>query len=103
MLDHTFKTANVTGIEDHTVQGLPIAGLVETQKGKVIVILHQYAIYGKGKTIHSSAQLEFHGNNVCDKSRKVGGKQRITILDGYVIPIWFLPLTMILTYTRISS
>ena len=50
MLDHTFKTANVTGIEDHTVQGLPIgtvAGLVETQKGKAVAILHQYAIYGK--------------------------------------------------------
>ena len=72
------------------VQGLPIgtvAGLVETQKGKAIVILHQYAIYRKGKTIHYSAQLEFHGNDVCDKSRKVGGKQRITTLDGYVIPL----------------
>ena len=33
VLDHTFKTANVTGIEEHTVQELPIgtvAGLVET-------------------------------------------------------------------------
>ena len=49
--------------------------------------MHQYAIYGKGKTIHSSAQLEHYGNNVCDKSRKVGGKQRITTLDGYVIPL----------------
>ena len=90
VLDHTFKTANVTGIEDHTVQGLPIgtvAGLVETHKGKAVVILHQYAIYGKGKTFHSSAQLEFHGNEVCNKSRKVGGKQRITTLDGYVIPL----------------
>ena len=53
------------------------------------------------------------GNEVCDKSRKKGGKQRITTLDGYVIPyrfatvyqisIWFLPLTMILISIRISS
>ena len=28
-----------------------------------------------------------YGNNVCDKSRKVGGKQCITTLDGYVIPL----------------
>ena len=90
VMDHTFNTANVTGIEDHTVRGLPIgtvAGLVQTHKGKAILILHQYAIYGKGKTIHSSAQLEHYGNDVCDKSRKVGGKQRITTLDGYVIPL----------------
>ena len=60
---------------------------METHKRKAVVILHQYAIYGKGKTIHSSAQLEFHGNKVCDKSRKVDGKQRITTLDGYVIPL----------------
>ena len=42
VLDHTFKTANVTGIEEHTVSGLPIgtvAGLVETHKGKAVVIM----------------------------------------------------------------
>ena len=90
VLDHTLKRASVTGIEDHTVNDLPIgtvAGLVQTQQCPVILIMHQYAIYGKGKTIHSSPQLEFYGNEVCDKSRRVGGKQRITTLDGYVIPL----------------
>ena len=43
VMDHTFNTANVTGIEDHTVRGLPIgtvAGLVQTHKGKAILIMH---------------------------------------------------------------
>ena len=73
--------------------------MVQTQRGSVVCIMHQYAIYGKGKTIHSSPQLEHFGNLVDDKSRKVGGKQRITTLEGYVIPLQFcqglayLPMT----------
>ena len=81
---------DVHGIENHKVQGVPIgtvAGLVETHRCKVILIMHQYAIYGKGRTIHSSGQLEHFGNKVDDRSRVVGGKQRITTLEGYVIPL----------------
>ena len=96
------QTVDVHGIEDHTVKNLKlgtVAGLVQTQRGSVVCIMHQYAIYGKGKTIHSSPQLEHFGNLVDDKSRKVGGKQRITTLEGYVIPLQFcqglayLPMT----------
>ena len=49
--------------------------------------MHQYAYLGKGKTIHSSAQIEYYKNNVDDKSSKAGGKQRIVTLDGYIIPL----------------
>ena len=50
--------------------------------------MHQYAYHGKGKTIHSSVQVEHHGNDVNDKSLKVkGGKQRVKTLDGYAIPL----------------
>ena len=49
--------------------------------------MHQYAIYGKGKTIHASPQLEHYGNKVDNRSRKIGGKQRITTLEGYLIPL----------------
>ena len=46
------------------------------------------AYHGKGKTIHSSVQIEQFGNDVYDRSRKFkGGTQSITTIDGYVIPL----------------
>ena len=70
-----------------------------TRNDKLMLAFDYISIYGKGKTIHSSPQLEHFGNLVDDKSRKVGGKQRITTLEGYVIPLQFcqglayLPMT----------
>jgi hypothetical protein len=61
--------------------------VVNTQRGPVIVIMNQYAGTLKGKTIHSSGQLEWFKQLVDDKSIKVGGLQRITTPEGYVIPI----------------
>ena len=50
--------------------------------------MHQYAYHGKGKTIHSSTQIEHYGNVVDDRSAKVpGGQQCIKTLDGYVLPL----------------
>jgi hypothetical protein len=49
--------------------------------------MYQYANAGKGKTIHSSGQLEWFKNAVDDRSKKVGGTQHITTPDGYIIPI----------------
>ena len=86
------RMADVAGIEDHTIKDLRIgtvAGLIQTQRGPIIGIMHQYAIYGKGKSIHSSPQLEHYGIKVDDRSLKVGGGQRITTLEGYVIPLQF--------------
>ena len=56
-----------------------------TQKGPVIVIMNQYAYTGKEKSIHSCAQLEIHKQMVHYKSIKVGRKQCIKTLDGYII------------------
>ncbi len=69
---------------------IPIAtvgGVINTQCGEVIAILHQYAYTGVGTSIHSPAQLEWYKNNVNDKSLKVGGLKHITTLEGYVIPL----------------
>ena len=62
------------------------AGCVaHTQYGPGIVILHQYAYTGKGKIIHSCTQLGWFNNDRNDKSIKVsGGRQHISIIDGYV-------------------
>ena len=49
--------------------------------------MNEYAYYGKGHTIHSAGQIEWHKNLVHDKSVKVGGKQCITALDGYAFPL----------------
>jgi hypothetical protein len=60
---------------------------VETQKGPVIAIFHQYALFEKGTTIHSPEQFEFYQNDVNDKSIHVGGLQQIKTLEGYTIPL----------------
>ena len=63
-------------------------GVVNSQYGPVIAILNQYAYVGRGRSIHSSAQLEWYKNDVNDRSIKVeGGLQRMLTLDGYVHPI----------------
>ena len=49
--------------------------------------MNEYAYYGKGHAIHSSGQIEWHKNQVDDKSVKVCGTQCITTLDGYSFPL----------------
>jgi hypothetical protein len=90
-----FKTGrhvDIRGINDHQIIDIPIVtcagGVIFTQRGPVIAIMHQYAYTGKGKSIHSWEQLEWYKNDVNDKSIKVpGGPQRIQTNDGYAIPI----------------
>jgi hypothetical protein len=88
----TNRITDVGGINNHTLYGLPIVtatGVVKSQFGKICVIMHQYAHHGKGKTIHSSVQIEHHGSEVNDKSLKVkGGKHasiRLTDMPFYFI------------------
>jgi hypothetical protein len=62
------------GIDNHQIVDIPIvtAGAVlKMQRGEVIIILHQYAYTGKGKTIHSSGQPEWYKQEVDDRSIKV--------------------------------
>ena len=58
-----------------------------TNYGIVNLIMNEYAYYGKGHTIHSSGQIEWHTNTVDDKSVQVGGQQRIITIDGYSMPL----------------
>ena len=90
LLETGYDTADVSGIADNAVQNLPIvtcAGLVESTTGPIVVIMHQYAHYGKGKTIHSVNQLLQFGVNVDATPRMFGGKQRIRTSSGHVIPL----------------
>jgi hypothetical protein len=87
----TNRTVDIKGIDNHHVNNIGIGtvgGVVQTQHGPVIAIMHQYALLGKGSSIHSPSQLEWYKNEVNDKSIHVpGGLQRIVTLDGYIIPL----------------
>ena len=63
------------------------AALVETNHGKVNLIMTEYAFYGKDHTIDSSGQIEWFKNSVDDRSVQVGEKQRICTIDGYAMPL----------------
>ena len=84
------RKVDIQGLDNHQVNSVPIVtagGVMQTQHGDVIAVLHQYAYHGRGKTIHSSGQLEWYKNDVNDRSIKVGGLQRLQTIDGYTIPI----------------
>ena len=99
------KFINVSGINSHQVKDLPIVtagGVVSSQRGEVIIILHQYAYIGKGNSIHSCLQLEAYKNHVDDKSIHHGGKQIITTIENYIHPLDFvngLPYIALRPYT----
>ena len=50
------------------------------------MVMHEYACYGRGNTIHYPCWIEWFNNTCDDKSHHVGGKQVITFLDGYATP-----------------
>jgi hypothetical protein len=87
----THRTVDVEGIDGHQITDIPIlsaAGVTNTQLGPVIAIFHQAVFTGKGKSILSCAQMEWHQNSVNDQPVQVtGGLPCIETLDGYVIPI----------------
>jgi hypothetical protein len=84
-----FKTGRnvaIRGIDNHQCPNIDIGtvgGVIRTQKGPVIGIMHQYALLNKESTIHSPCQFEWYKNDVNDKSVNTpGGIQRIHTLDG---------------------
>ena len=60
---------------------------MDTQKGHIIGILNEYAHLGKGRSIHTAGQMEWLHCKVDDRSKVVGGAQRIETSDGYVISL----------------
>ena len=86
VLERTGSKVAVTGIHDHELSGSDIArcvALIQTNNGKVNMVMHEYAYYGRGNTIHSPFQIEWFHNTCDDKSHHVGGKQVITVIDCY--------------------
>jgi hypothetical protein len=66
----TSRTVDIKGIDNHQVNDIGIgtvSGVVNSQKGPVIAIMHQYALLGNGASIHSPSQLDWYKNDVNDK------------------------------------
>jgi hypothetical protein len=83
------RQVGVQGINNHQIVNIPIVmagAVINTRCGEVILIMNQYAWTKKGKTIHSSGQMEWYKQDVDDKSRRVGGKQCIKTIDGITYP-----------------
>ena len=53
----------------------------------IIGVIHEYAHLGKVRSIHAAGQMEWFNCQVDDRSKIVGGAQRIETSEGYVIPL----------------
>ena len=81
---------DISGVSDTMVLDLTLckgASVLTTESGRKIVgIFHQYANLGKGRSIHSVAQLEHFGMKIDGRSKSLGGKQQLVTPEGHVIP-----------------
>ena len=60
IIERLHRCVDIQGINNHQLNDIPIvtaAGVTKSQRGDIIVVLHQYAHIGKGTSIHSSAQI----------------------------------------------
>jgi hypothetical protein len=79
LIDKSLHSVHIQGIDNHMIKDVlvsTVGAVINTQRGEVIAIMHQYVYTGKGCTIHSSGQLGWCGNDVNDRSIKIGsGRQ----------------------------
>jgi hypothetical protein len=69
-------TVNIEGIDNHHDIDIGIGtvgGVVQTHRGPLIDIMHQYTLLAKNSSIHSPCQLAWFKNDVNDKSIHVPG------------------------------
>ena len=106
---NTDHSIDVTGVDSHQVTNVPtgtVGALIETDRGDIIGIFHQYGLLLRGHTMHSCVQFESFNNDVDDRSIHNGGRQRIITPDGYVIPVDIregLPFIRMRPYTEQES
>ena len=92
VIERTERTIDLSGIDDHTVRNLTIVsagGVVRTQKGDVVLVVHQAADMTRdSKTILSCGQMEHFGCTVNEKPKQVSGRTPyIMTIEGYKFPI----------------
>jgi hypothetical protein len=85
-----FHWAHATGIGESTITDFLLvaaAGFLQTHLGSAIVFMNQYASYGKGHTIHSTAFILAFGTQVHDSQHNQGGEQCLITSEGYHAPL----------------
>jgi hypothetical protein len=90
VLDTTLEAVDISGLANYAldnVQLCTVAGLLQSQKGPIIGIFHQYAHHGTGQTVHSTNQMRHFGIHIDDTPRTFGGSQIVQTPDGYAIPL----------------
>jgi hypothetical protein len=84
------RKVDITGIDNHQLTNIPIATVaakVRTTSGEIIMIFHQFAYTGVGRTIISPGQSEFYKHIFHDQHRSTGGHQLIQTMDNHVVPL----------------
>ena len=65
VLTRSGRKVSVTGMDDHELPGLDTVtcvALIQTNRGKVNMLMCEYAYYGRGNTIHSPCAIEWFNN-----------------------------------------
>jgi hypothetical protein len=87
----TGGTVDIRGIDNHQYTNIDIGtmgGVIQTQKGLIIGIMHQYSLLNKGSTRNPQCQFEWCKNNVNYQSINIpGGLQHRQTLVGHIIPL----------------
>ena len=89
ILERTGRTVSVTGIDNHELPGLDIvtcAALLHTNHGKVVLIMHEYAYYGRGNTIQSPGQIEWF-QNTCDNEPSMWEGNKLSTSLMAILPL----------------
>ena len=94
VISKTNREVDVSGIDGHELNNLdivPVGGIVKSQRGEVIAIMHQYIHVPNGVTIYSCIQLKSFKNHEDDKSICLQqGQQALSTLDGYTVALDFI-------------
>jgi hypothetical protein len=64
MDEHSYGKVDIVGVADNLIKNIPLctaAGLIQTNKGPNIGIMHNYAALKTGGSIHSPLQFKDHG------------------------------------------
>ena len=85
---------HVKGIENNDLGDIHLADVafklsVRLPNGSdqtVILMCYDYALFGQGKSIHSTIQMEHAGHLIESRAAAFGGRQCITFQDGSVAP-----------------
>ena len=76
MLEYTDQYADITGVDWASINALPLvtcAGTVHMTQGPIVLIMNQYAYYGKGSSVHSVRKLLHFGLHIDDSSSMIPG------------------------------